>query len=128
LGRRALVKGRLGEIKFQFNPTEDTDDGGYTWNEIDSPGMSKPLFQAGSGKPREITFDLYFNQKYSTNYGVKRALNLLIEYRNSTKSYVFTYGTFVGRVLIYGATIKITSRDYKLNPTEATASVSMYVL
>lgn len=125
---RKIVKGKLGDLKFQLNPTTTNYDGGAVWSQINSPGMSKPIISYSYGKPETFSFELWFNTRHINPVNIQYVFKKLMEYRNSKKPVIFAYGTFVKRVVVLECPISIEALDSKLNLTELKVPVTLQVV
>lgn len=120
-----ITRGKLGDIVFQLNPTEITHDDGAIWGEITSPGMLRPITSYSYGKAGTYSFELYFNKKYYRAVNLVSVKRKLQEYRVSKSPILFTYMGQTVKVVVQECSIRITSMDSKLNPTELTATITL---
>lgn len=61
--RTKITKAKLGGKSFQYNPNTYSDKTSTTFNEIKTPGISYPILAYGGGNTRNITFEIYLNDK-----------------------------------------------------------------
>jgi hypothetical protein len=61
LPTEAIVKGRLGGRKFQYNPPQFSDNLNMKIQDIASPGISYPVVEVLGAETETIKFDLYLN-------------------------------------------------------------------
>lgn len=61
--RTKVTKARLGGKAFQYNPNTYNDKTSITFNEIKTPGISYPILVYGGGNTRNLSFEIYLNDK-----------------------------------------------------------------
>lgn len=122
-----VIKGKLGDLKFQINPTEVSVSVGGNYSEITAPGMKNPIHVYGSGNNKVISFDLYLNARHMNKlpYTIQTYLDTFSKYANEGEVVVFTYMGKSQKVLVYSYSANIMSLDSELNPTEATISLEL---
>jgi hypothetical protein len=120
-----LTKGRLGDITFQLNPTQITDDDGGIWAEINSPGMESPITQFSYGKAQTFTFELYMNKRHRSDVDIPASLAKLKEYRKAKTPVMFTYMGYACKVVIIDCPINVLSLTPTLVPTEVTIPITL---
>ena len=118
MSARKVVKGKLGELVFQLNPTTMKYDAGSVWAQIDSPGMENPISVYSYGKPKEFSFELWINKKHDVPVDVGFVFNTLNKYRNSKAPILFAYGSFVVKVVVIDCPFEIEAWNNKLSIIE----------
>lgn len=125
---RKVLKGQLGDLKFQLNPTSMAHDGGAVWSEITSPGLATPISSYSYGNSEIYSFELWFNKRHQVKCDVAKAYKTLKTYRNSKTKHVFVYGSIAKNVIVQECSFQIDAWDSKLNVTEFRASISLKVV
>lgn len=105
---RKVTKGKLGDLTFQLNPTTiNYAGGGWTWNDIPSPGMLNVMTQKGAGKPFTIQFELYVNERMQPlhkfprpKFSVNDFTIKLNSYRDSSTTVLLAMGSKVYKVVV----------------------------
>jgi hypothetical protein len=120
-----ITKGKLGDITFQLNPTQITDDDGSIWAEINSPGMDSPITQFSYGKAKTYTFELYMNNKHINPVDIPAILDKLNTYRKARTPLMFAYMGRAEKVVIVDCPINILSMKGNLTPTEVTIPITL---
>lgn len=123
---RKVTKGKLGDLEFQFNPSQIVDSGGVVWSEINSPGMTTPIVQYAHGKSKAYQFEVYVNDKAMQPVNVSSFVRTIKSYRESKEPVIFAFGNFVQRCVINDTQITYQAFDKSLNPIEAT--INIYII
>lgn len=123
--KRKVVKGRLGNLTFQLNPSEMQYSSGAEWVNIQSPGMTYPKLMYSKGKPPVVKFRLWFNQRHYAPVNMHFAYDELHKYRNGRELQVFAYGSFVGRVAVINCDFDIQAWRTDLRISEFWADVEL---
>ncbi|AEZ50535.1 hypothetical protein F400_gp088 [Bacillus phage BCD7] len=134
--RHVASKASLGGLKFLYNPTTFTDTHAVTFNEIKTPYMTYPLFVYAGAERRNVTFDIYVNDKVEDGITKKWVWHLesyLPSQNNRAdvqhpRKAVFAYGWFVSDCYITNVEAKYTAFSPELQPTEATISVTIALI
>jgi hypothetical protein len=128
LTRGSLLKGRLGEITFQVNPTSIIDSGGREWINVVSAGM-RPIPVSTGWKPRTLTFDMLFNYNIFVDLDMERVLSLLKIYRNSDATIKFVFGeAYAVDCNVIDCPIQLESFYWNLSVTEIKIPITLQVV
>ena len=125
---RKVIKGKLGDLTFQLNPTAMTHDGGAVWTDITSPNMKKPISSYSYGNPETYTFELWFNERHEVKCNVNKAYKTLDQYRKAKKALIFAYGNLVKTVVIQSCSFQIETWDKDLKVAEFRATLTLKVV
>ena len=122
---RKITKGRLGDIKFQLNPTNINYDAGGTWATISSPGLDKPITSYSYGNPGIISFELWIYERHEIPVNATEVYKKLDEYRKSKEPIIFAFGSFVTRVVITSCPITLESWNPQLQLKELRVQITL---
>lgn len=125
---RRVVKGRLGDLTFQLNPTTMQYDTGGVWAQINSPGMTNPISSYSYGKPKQFKFELWINRKHQAPVNMGDTFNKLHRYRNSKEPVIFAYGSFVCKVIVIDCPFDIEAWNSNLSITEMRVPITLQVI
>lgn len=89
-----LLKGRLGNIRFQYNPSSIEYTGGRSWLNITSAGM-KPIPTSGGFLPQTLSFELMFTGRSFEPVEIDQIFKQLVAYRESAEPVAFIFGSSV---------------------------------
>lgn len=118
-----LTKGSIEGIQFQLNPTTIQEKGGgAVWNEIISPGLQNPIKQYSYGNSKELSFELYLNDKFS-GYDVGAMYKNLNTLKQSRSPVTFRYGVYTGKYIIKELSMNIDRMNSSLTPNEIKAQI-----
>jgi hypothetical protein len=125
-------------MEFQYNPPEFNDKLGVEYAQLDSPGMSAPMFQYIGGKARSVTFELFLDAYEDPERMMVRTpiafLHSFVPPADAGKSFsppptlIFAWGWFVKRCILNDLDINYTMFDSQLNPIRATVGVTLTIL
>lgn len=125
-GERKIVKGRLGDVEFQVNPTTIELGGGKNWSEIAIPGSEVPLMQLGSGKSNTFSFELYINEwMFGKKINANKFVEEIYRCRGSRKPVKFVMGHLVKNVIVNEINITVNSFNPDLSFREVTMTVTL---
>lgn len=122
-----LVKGRLGEIKFQLNPSKIDYNGGREWFNITSAGM-RPIPVSGSYKARTLSFELIFTNRAFIEVDMQDVFDKLLKYRMSANSVPFVFGgAFAEEVYVIDCPMSIEAFSSGLNVHELKVPIVLQI-
>ena len=126
----AIVRGSLGEVPFQFNPTEfEESGGGAVWSETVAPAMRQPILTYGSGSVKTITFELYMNERaLGRPVNIGACISKFREYHEKGEEIYLFYYKGAEKVVINEMTVTILGLDSGLNPIEANIEFELYTV
>lgn len=125
---RKVVKGRLGDLTFQLNPTTMSYDAGSIWAQINSPGMDNPISSYSYGKPKTFSFELWVNTRHEAPTNISDIFTKLNKYRNSKEPVLFAYGSFVVKVIVTQCPFDIQAWNNKLSITEMKIPITLQII
>lgn len=125
---RKVVKGKLGDLTFQLNPTTMSYDAGGVWAQINSPGMTNPISSYSYGKPKIFNFELWINKRHEAPVNVAEVFEKLNKYRNSKEPVIFAYGSFVCKVIVTECPFNIEAWNKNLSITEMKIPITLQIL
>lgn len=122
-----MMKGVLGDITFQFNPTEMTIDGGIAWSNIVSAG-NDPVAHAGSFNPSTIEFELWIYTKGFRPVDIQKQYDLLLQYRRSRTPIAFAFGSTAYEVIVLTCPINIKAWNKDASLRELAVPIKLQIV
>lgn len=135
--RHKPVKAKLGGLEFLYNPTSFHDSHTVTYNDLKTAGISYPIMTYGGGERRNITFEVYLNDKVKpgiTKKFIEHLQSYLPPARKegyqfvSPKPITFAFGWFVKDCYLTNLEIDYTAFSPDLQPIEATVQITLAVI
>lgn len=126
-------------LRFQYNPESFTDDVSVKYRDIESPGISYPIFQYTGGDVRTIEFTLFLDNvenSGSTNK-ITSAMSFIDAFlppANKGRKYsppptmTFSFGWFVKDCVLESRQVEYTMFDRNLNPLRAEVTLRLRVI
>jgi hypothetical protein len=126
-GMRQITKGRLGDLTFQVNPTVISGGGGgYSWADITSPGMLKPIKVRGAGIAKTWSFELYVNEwMFDRKINVQDFIDKLDAMKDQGDPVDLVIGAKVYHVVIIDAPVTSQAFNPDLSVREATIAIQL---
>lgn len=137
--RPSIARGKLGNVEFQFNPSEFTDTFGVIYNEISGAGGSYPVLVFGGGKTRTLQFTIFLDGVEKPG-SVRQMINELNSYVpqartggdyqfHSPPTILFAFGWFVKECILESVTVRYTAFTPDLMlPLRAEAQILLKIL
>lgn len=135
--RHKITKGKIGGKSFLYNPSSFNDSISVTYNDLKTAGISYPIHVYGGGERRNITFDIYLNDKVEP--GITRSfMSHLHSFKpperkkgyqfHSPKICTFAFGWFVKDCYLTNMEIQYSAFSPELQPIEATVTVTLSII
>lgn len=135
--RSKITKGKLAGMDFLYNPSAFQDSQSVTYNELKTAGISYPIPTYGGGNQRNVTFDIYLNDRVQSGI-TKVFINKLSSHlpKARKKGYqfqppeplIFAFGWYVKECLLADMQIEYTAFSPELRPIEAKVTVTLAVI
>lgn len=135
--RHKVTKAKLGGKSFLYNPSSFHDSISVTYNDLKTAGISYPIMVYGGGERRQITFEIYLNDKVEegiTKSFISHLHSFLPPARKkgyqfvSPKQIQFAFGWFVKDCYLTNMEIDYLAFSPSLQPIEASVQITLAII